>query len=71
MCVDVCLHVYKYTTCVSGVCQVQKRASNPLDLELQRVVSHPVDAGTRSGSSANVFNQGAIPLACVFSFSFF
>lgn len=40
-----CLYVCKCTTCKSGTCKGQKRASDPVELELQTVSSHHVGAG--------------------------
>lgn len=43
-----CLNVCLFTKCASGVHGGQKRASDHLDLELQKVVSHDMGAGTRT-----------------------
>ena len=40
-----CLHVCLCTTYMPGAYGVQKRVLDPLELELQTVVSHHVDAG--------------------------
>jgi hypothetical protein len=40
-----CLHVC--LSCVYNTCRVEKRASDPLGLELQVVMSHPVCAGNQ------------------------
>lgn len=40
-----CLHVCLYTTYMPGDPQDQKRASDPLQLELQMAVSHHVGGG--------------------------
>lgn len=42
------LHTPVYTTCTSGACRGQKRASDPLELKLRMVVSHQVGAGNRT-----------------------
>lgn len=39
------LHVCLFTACVTGACRIQIRASDPLGLELQMVVSHNIGAG--------------------------
>ena len=40
-----CLRVYLCNTCVSGAHRSQKRALDPLDLELQMVVGRHVSEG--------------------------
>ena len=42
---DFFLQVCLRTMCVPGACGGQKRVSDPLELELQKVVSHRVGAG--------------------------
>lgn len=42
------LHVYMYTTCVPGTCRRQKRTSDPLETELEVVVSCRVNAGNQT-----------------------
>lgn len=39
------MYVYTYT-CVSGTCRGQKRVVDRLEVELQRVVSHHLGAGS-------------------------
>jgi hypothetical protein len=46
-----CLHAYMYTTCVFGTCGSQKRVSDPLELELQMLVSCLMVAGNQTRSS--------------------
>ena len=41
---DLCVHMH--TMCVPSTHEDQVGASDPLELELQEVVSHHVDAGT-------------------------
>lgn len=57
MCVCVCVGL---STCLCGAaCRGQKRASDPLELGLQVVTTHPVGAGTRlkfSGRTARAPN---------------
>jgi hypothetical protein len=65
---SVCIHVCMCTT-LSSVLQVKKRASCPLDLELQMVISHHWVLGIKPGSSArtaNALNHGAVSLALHF-----
>ena len=45
MCMAVLSALYVCEPCMSGACEDQKRALDPLELELQIVVSHHVDAG--------------------------
>ena len=45
MYMNVCLYVYMCTRCMDGALGGQKRTSDPLVLELQVVVSYPVDSG--------------------------
>jgi hypothetical protein len=47
-----CLHVCLCPTCMAGVCEGQKRALDPLKLELQMLVNHYVGAGNQTTSSA-------------------
>ena len=42
VCISICLPVDKYTTRVSSIPKGQKRAGDPLELELQAVLSSPV-----------------------------
>ena len=44
-----CLDAYKYITCVPNAQRSQKRASDPLAVELPMVVSHRVGAALNSG----------------------
>jgi hypothetical protein len=44
MCVDVCL-TWMYATCVLDIPGGQKRASDPLERELQMTVNHLLGAG--------------------------
>lgn len=41
------MNVYLYTTCVLGARRSQKRALDPLELELRMVASHHVSAGNQ------------------------
>lgn len=41
----VCLHVCVFTVCVSATLESQKRVSDPLDLELEMIVSHYIGTG--------------------------
>lgn len=52
MCLNVCLHECMCTTCMSGTCRGQKKAS-----ELQTFVSCPWVLGTEPGSFASAFNH--------------
>lgn len=47
MCV-LCLHVCLCTTFMSGALRVHRKASDPLERELQVVVNHHVSSGTRT-----------------------
>jgi hypothetical protein len=42
-----CLHTCMYITCVPGVGEGQKKGSDPLELDLQTVVSYPVVGNSR------------------------
>lgn len=69
---SVCLHVC-LTTCVPGDLGGQERASDPLDLELQRVVVYYVGAGygsCSSGRAARALNSGTFSLGPISSVSF-
>lgn len=44
LCASVCLHMCLYTICMFGACGGQKRVSGPVELELEKVVSHHMDA---------------------------
>lgn len=54
---SVCLHVYMYTTFMSGAHIRQKRVSNPLELELWMVINHPVGSKyqTQALCKSNMF----------------
>lgn len=41
------MQVYMYTVCMTGAQEDQRRALDPLELELQMVVSRHVDAGNQ------------------------
>lgn len=43
-----CMHVCLCAMCVPGTYKCQKRAPDPLELELQIVVSHQVGAGDKT-----------------------
>lgn len=42
MYMSVSLHVYRLITCMSGVLESQKRASDPVELKLQMIMNHDV-----------------------------
>ena len=48
---NACVHVYQYTTCVSGAHPGEKVALNSLELELQTVMNHFVDTKDKIISS--------------------
>lgn len=50
-----CLYVYALCTCTS--CRSQRRISDPLELDLQKVVSHQVDAGIEPTTSERAVSQ--------------
>lgn len=52
MCMHVCLHLCMCTMCMLGTCRGQKRPLDPLDLELWMLLSHHVETGNRTWSSA-------------------
>lgn len=45
MCMDAYLHAHMFTPCTPGPCRSQKRAWDPLELELQMVMNHHVVLG--------------------------
>lgn len=70
---SVCLHVCLCTARVPNSLRSQERASDPLDLELQRVVVYHVGAGygtCSSGRVAGALNSGAFSLGPISSVSF-
>ena len=56
MCVNVfCLHVCLCTACMPGIGRGQKRASDPLELELEMVVGLHESAGNRIQEEKQMF----------------
>lgn len=43
-----CLHVYVYTTCIPSGYRSQKRVSDPLEWNLETVMSLPVGSGSQT-----------------------
>lgn len=63
------LNVCMCTTCVPGDCGSQKRAADPLELNVQTAVSCLVDAGNRTQvRAASALKHGAISPALAFEF---
>lgn len=45
MCISVCLHICLCVPCIPEAWKGQERTPGPLELELQMIVSHHIDAG--------------------------
>ena len=51
-----CMFVCLCTVCMPGICGSQRRASDPLGLELQMIVSHHVDTENQTRWSVRAIN---------------
>jgi hypothetical protein len=59
------MFVYMCTMCLPNACRGQKRESDPLELELEMVVSHHVSAGPRSSVRALHHRASSLSLASI------